>query len=174
MAIPDYQTVMLPLLRFAADGEEHSLREAIENLADHFDLSDDERKALLPSCRQATFDNRVGWARTYMKQAGLVDSPRRGHFTITPGGLEALQENPKTINVKFLERYPEFQEFRTRSTPKAHKGGGIKGEVPPEQTPVEAIETAYETIRRGLWVSCWSRLWVALPTSSSGWWSTSW
>jgi restriction system protein len=75
MTIPDYQTVMLPLLRFAADGQEHSLREAIEKLADHFDLSDDERKALLPSGRQATFDNRVGWARTYMKKAGLLHTP---------------------------------------------------------------------------------------------------
>lgn len=75
MTIPDYQTVMLRLLRFAADGQEHSLREAIENLADHFDLSDDERKVLLPSGRQATFDNRVGWARTYMKKAGLLHTP---------------------------------------------------------------------------------------------------
>src|SRR5918995_516496 len=141
---------MLPLLRLAADGQEHSLREAIERLADEFGLNEEERKELLPSGSQATFDNRVGWARTYLKKAGLVDSPRRGHFRITARGLEALQENPKTINVKFLERYPEFQEFRTRSTPKAHKGRGIKGEVPPEQTPVEAIETAYETIRSGL------------------------
>jgi restriction system protein len=150
VTIPDYQSVMLPLLKLAADGQEHSLREAIERLAEEFGLNEEERKELLPSGSQATFDNRVGWARTYMKKAGLVDSPRRGHFTITPRGLEALQENPKTINVKFLERYPEFQEFRTRSTPKAHKGGAIKGEVPPEQTPVEAIETAYETIRSGL------------------------
>jgi restriction system protein len=150
VTIPDYQSVMLPLLRLAADGQEHSLREAIERLADEFGLNEEERKELLPSGSQATFDNRVGWARAYMKKAGLVDSPRRGHFRITPRGLEALQENPKTINVKFLERYPEFQEFRTRSTPKAHKGGRIKGEAPPEQTPVEAIETAYETIRSGL------------------------
>jgi restriction endonuclease Mrr len=68
---------MLPLLRFVADGKEHSLREAIEKLADHFDLSDEERKALLPSGRQATFDNRVGSARTYMKKAGLLQSPAR-------------------------------------------------------------------------------------------------
>ena len=86
MAIPDYQRVMLPLLRFAADGEEHSLREAIEELADQFDLSEDERKELLPSGGQATFDNRVGWARTYMKKAGLLESPRRGYFKITDSG----------------------------------------------------------------------------------------
>ena len=69
---------MLPLLRLAADGEEHRLRDAIEELADHFDLTEDERKELLPSGSQATFDNLVGWARTYMKKAGLLESPRRG------------------------------------------------------------------------------------------------
>jgi restriction system protein len=83
MAIPDYQTVMLPLLRLAGDGREHSLREAIEKLADHFGLDEEERDHLLPSGRQATFDNRVGWARTYMKKAGLLRSFRRGYFEIT-------------------------------------------------------------------------------------------
>jgi len=141
---------MLPLLLLASDGQEHSLREAIEKLADEFDLNDKERKELLPSGSQATFDNRVGWARTYMKKAGLVESTRRGYFRITSKGQEALEENPKRINVKFLERYPEFRQFRTRSTPKAQKGGGATSEVPAEQTPVEAIETAYEAIRRGL------------------------
>ena len=83
MAIPDYQSVMLPLLRYAADGQEHSVREAIEALADEFHLTDEERKELLPSGGQATFDNRVGWARTYMKKAGLLESPRRSYFKIT-------------------------------------------------------------------------------------------
>jgi restriction system protein len=89
VTIPDYQTVMLPLLRLAADGQELSLRGSIERLADEFGLSEDERKELLPSGSQATFDNRVGWARTYMKKAGLVDSPRRGHFRITQRGRQA-------------------------------------------------------------------------------------
>jgi restriction system protein len=75
MAIPDYQSVMLPLLRLAADGREHSVRSAIEQLADEFRLTEEERKELLPSGGQATFDNRVGWARTYMKKAGLLESP---------------------------------------------------------------------------------------------------
>ena len=80
MAIPDYQTVMLPLLKLAADGKEHKVREAIEDLADSFALTEDERKELLPSGGQAIFDNRVGWARTYMKKAGLLESPQRGYF----------------------------------------------------------------------------------------------
>jgi restriction system protein len=119
MTIPDYQTVMLPLLRFAADGQEHSLREAIEKLADYFDLSEEERKELLPSGARATFDNRVGWARTYMKKAGLLESPRRGYFKITDKGVQALETNPEVINVKFLEQYPEFLEFKTKSNVKS-------------------------------------------------------
>lgn len=150
MALPDYQTVMLPLLRLAADGQEHSLRETIERLANHFGLEEDERKELLPSGGQATFDNRVGWARTYMKKAGLLESPRRGYLRITDRGLEALKQDPERINVKFLEQYQEFLDFRTKGTPKSDKPGESKPEVVLEQTPLEAIETAYETIRGGL------------------------
>ncbi|BAU58124.1 Mrr restriction system protein [Halorhodospira halochloris] len=73
MAVPDYQSIMLPLLRLAEDGQEHSLRAAIQSLADNFELQDSERKELLPSGRQFKFDNRVGWARTYLKKAGLLD-----------------------------------------------------------------------------------------------------
>ena len=98
MTIPDYQSVLLPLLRYAADGQEHSVREAIEELADQFRLTDEERKELLPSGRQATFDNRVGWARTYMKKAGLLESPRRSYFRIIDRGLQALKTTPETIN----------------------------------------------------------------------------
>ena len=83
MPIPDYQSTMLPLLKFSQDQQEHSIREAIESLADEFNLSEEERGELLPSGTQPIFDNRVGWARTYMKKAGLLDATRRGHFRIT-------------------------------------------------------------------------------------------
>jgi restriction system protein len=98
MPIPDYQTIMLPLLGFAADREEHSLRETIEALADQFELTDEERRDLLPSGRQATFDNRVGWARTYMKKAGLLESTRRGYYRITDRGTDVIGQNPPEIN----------------------------------------------------------------------------
>ncbi|HEY6712889.1 MAG TPA: winged helix-turn-helix domain-containing protein, partial [Rubrobacter sp.] len=150
MTIPDYQTVMLPLLRFAADGQEHSLRGAIENLADHFDLSDDERKTLLPSGRQATFDNRVGWARTYMKKAGLLHTPRRGYFTITDAGIQALKDNPEAINRKFLERYPEFLEFMSKSIAKSTATKPDTTMPTEERTPREVMEDAYATIRTQL------------------------
>lgn len=80
MAIPDFQTVMLPLMQFAGDGEEHSLRETIDALADQFGLTPNERKELLPSGQQAVFDNRVGWARTYLSKAGLLEKTRRGCY----------------------------------------------------------------------------------------------
>src|SRR5215207_8648485 len=150
VAIPDYQTVMLPLLSLAADGKEHRFRDAIEELALHFDLTEDERKELLPSGTQATFNNRVGWARTYMKKAGLLESPRRGYFKITEKGMQALSAKPETINVKFLEQYPEFLEFKTKSNTKSTTAE-VDTTLPTEdRTPQEVIEDAYVTIRSGL------------------------
>jgi restriction system protein len=149
MAVPGFQKVMLPLLRVAADGKEHSLRGAIELLADEFHLSEEDRKELLPSGGQATFDNRIGWARTYMKKAGLLENPKRGYFKITDRGLDALKQD-KAINVKFLMQYPEFVAFHKGSS-KGPKPGGAPDPVGgPEQTPLEAIETAYTTVRDGL------------------------
>lgn len=113
MAIPDYQTTMLPLLAFASDGHEHTLREAVDHLADLFKLTAQERKTLLPSGQQAMFLKRVGWARTYLKKAGLLDSPRRGYFKITERGLQVLKDTPANINVSFLKQFPEFVEFQT-------------------------------------------------------------
>lgn len=150
MTIPDYQTVMLPLLRLASDEQEHSSREAIEKLADQFELSEQERKELLPSGRQATFDNRVGWARTYMKKAGLLESKQRGYFKITSRGLEVLQKDPQTINVKFLEQYPEFVEFRTKRTVADKPASTKEMQEDDAQTPEEAIEAAYQAIRNNL------------------------
>src|SRR5437588_5555949 len=106
--IPDFQTLMLPLLEFAADGTEHSIREAREELAQRFGLSEQERKALLPSGQQAVFDNRVAWAKSYLQQAGALDSQRRGHFQISQRGRDILRDVPERITIKYLERFPEF------------------------------------------------------------------
>ena len=149
VTIPDYQTVMLPLLNLAADGKEHRLRAAIEDLADHFKLTDDERKELLPSGSQAT-DNRVGWARTYLKKAGLLQSPRRGYFKITKQGLQALEQKPEMINVKFLEQYQGFLEFKTKSNTKSTTTETDTTVPTEERTPREVMEDAYVTIRSGL------------------------
>jgi len=147
MAIPDYQSLMLPLLEFAGDQREHSLRETIEFLSSEFNLTEDERKELLPSGRQATFDNRVGWARTYLKKAGLLESTKRGYFQITSLGLGVLQKNPDKIDNKFLRQYPEFIKFQTSGN---KKDKTKKPEEDGTQTPEEEIEEAYQRVRQEL------------------------
>lgn len=112
MPLPDYQALMLPLLRLLADQQVHRTRDAIEALAGSFQLTPAERQHLLPSGKQFTFDNRVGWARTYLKKAGLIDSPQRGFLQITTIGQEVLQQNPPKIDVSFLEQFDSFREFR--------------------------------------------------------------
>jgi restriction system protein len=146
MSIPDYQSIMLPLLEFARDEREHTVREAIEFLAAQFGLTEQERKMLLPSGQQAIFDNRVGWARTYLKKAGLLESPRRGYFRITSRGLEILRAKPMKIDVPFLEQFPEFVEFRSRR--REAKFTNLPEEV--QETPEEVLERAYQDLRREL------------------------
>ncbi len=148
MPIPDYQSIMLPLLKFAGDQREHSLREAIEVLAREFNLTEDERKKLLPSGLQEIFDNRVGWARTYLKKAGLLDSTKRGFFKTTPRGLDVLRKNPKAINVAFLRNFPEFVEFQT--VKKDQDESEDEAERAMEKTPEESLESGYQRIRRDL------------------------
>jgi len=149
MAIPDYQNCMLPLLEFLGDQNEHSLRETIDHLATHFKLTDDELKQLLPSGQQTIFSNRVAWARTYLKQAGLLEPTRRGYFRITQRGLEILKRKPEKITVKYLEQFKEFREFRKRKKrPPCKIKGNNKYEK--QKTPVEALEEAYENQREEL------------------------
>ena len=146
MAIPNYQTLMLPVLKLASDQEEHKLRETVEELADEFALSGDERNELLPSGNQAVFNNRVHWARTYLKQAGLLAAPKRGFFQITENGLSLLAENPDMVNVSILERYPEFQEFRSRRKDKTNDED--EGIGTPTETPEDTLASAYKAIQR--------------------------
>ena len=151
MAIPDYQTLMLPVLRLASDKVEHKFRTAVESLADEFSLSDMERNELLPSGSQAVFNNRVGWARSYLKQAGLLESPKRGYFRITEQGLNLLAENPEKINVTLLEQYPEFLEFRSRKKGKpAGNDENTVVDVGFSETPEDTLASAYRTLRKNL------------------------
>jgi restriction system protein len=149
MTIPDYQSIMLPLLHLLVDEKEHSLQESIEYLVEKFKLSDAERKELLPSGRQYAFDNRVGWARTYMKKAGLLESTRRGYFRITERGLKIIKKNPQDINVKFLEQFSEFIDFRNNSKSE-NKSGNNQSELISNQTPQEDIETAIQKLNQDL------------------------
>ena len=147
MTIPDFQSLMLPLVRYAADGKEYSLREAIETLADEFHLSDAERRELLPSGSQSAFDNRVGWSRTYLKKAGLLSSPRRSYFQITSRGQEVLASNPARINIGFLRQFPEFLEFQRGQSKDSEVSIADGTEL---ITPEESIESAYQRARATL------------------------
>jgi restriction system protein len=154
MPIPDYQSIMLPLLKIAGDGETHQFRATVEALAQQFALTEAERRELLPSGKQPTFDNRVGWARTYMTKAGLLESPKRGLFRITDQGRRVLQQNPPVINVQFLEQFEEFRQFRAlrrdRLPLASTIGEGVTSTEPADQTPEESLEAAYQTLRESL------------------------
>ncbi len=165
MNIPDFQSAMLPLLKLASDQEEHSLREAIEALALTFKLSEEERKALLPSGQQEVFDNRVGWARTYLGKAGLLESPRRSYFKITQRGLSVLQQSPPKINNKFLEQFPEFVQFLQGETQKDKETIPL-AELDPSspQDPQELLEASYQRIRQGLAQELLGRVKSSSPT----------
>src|SRR5262249_54615968 len=106
MAIPDFQSIMKPLLELASDGKNHSNVEVREALARRFNLTEDEKNALLPSGRQAIFVNRVAWAKVYLQQAGLIESPSRGQLKITEQGRRALRDAPERINISFLQQFP--------------------------------------------------------------------
>ena len=106
--IPDFQSIMLPLLRFAGDQKEHSIHEAIDLLGKQFNLSEDELNEWLPSKSQKIFYNRVYWAKAYFKMAGIVENTRRSHFKITKRGLAVLAENLDFINIKYLRNSPNF------------------------------------------------------------------
>jgi len=112
MAIPDFQTAMLPLLKAIEDGQEHIFREVVEVLARQFGVSEEERKQLLPSGRAPLFYNRVGWAKSYLKKAGLLEQTRRSYFRITERGKQVLAGNPALLNMKSLEQFPEYLAFR--------------------------------------------------------------
>jgi restriction system protein len=165
MAIPDFQSCMLPLLELAADGKEHTLAEARGSLTQRFELNEEERRELLPSGRQRRFDNRVAWAKVYLEQAGLLSSSRRAHFLITDQGRSLLTESPTRIDIHVLERFAEFREFRNASrTAERSTGTVIPDETPvATATPEEMLETAYQSIRVELVSELLSRVKTASP-----------
>ncbi|MCL2297396.1 MAG: restriction endonuclease [Proteobacteria bacterium] len=154
MAIPTFVDLLLPLLRLVADDKEHFRRDVIEALSDHFQLTDAERGELLPSGQQTVIDNRVGWARTGLIKAGLLESPRRGVMRITTHGKDVLKKNPPAIDFELLRQFPGFVEWRSgsfsrsrnseKSTPSESSSSSA------EQTPEEALGTAYQELRNTL------------------------
>ncbi len=149
MTIPDYQSIMFPLLKFAGDNQEHTIREAIDHIAETFKLTEEDRKEVLPSGSQYIIDNRVGWARTYLKKAGLLETPKRSYFKITDLGLDVLKKNPSEINVKFLGQFPLFVEFRNIKKEK-DDSEEQEAETSSTQTPQELLEYGYQKIKKDL------------------------
>lgn len=155
MAIPDFQALMLPMLRLAADGQERALSSVTEQLAVEFKLSDAERDELLPSGRQARFNNRVGWAKTYLKKTALLEDVRRGRFRITDRGRLVLKQAPKAITLKYLERFPELAQFRgdeknAGGDERTPEGSIVEVAANGTATPEEQLEASYIAVRSKL------------------------
>lgn len=151
MSIPDFQSLMLPLMKFANDGQEHKLRDAIDYLANLFKLTDQEQQELLPSGKEPIFKNRVGWSRTHLKKAGLLDYPNRACFKITSRGKELLETQPTGINMSLLKQYPEYLEFIGSTAPNdSISKPANQTDLADQETPEETLEYAYQRIRKTL------------------------
>ncbi|NLV27902.1 MAG: restriction endonuclease [Methanomicrobiales archaeon] len=150
MTIPDYQTFMLPVLLSVKDGKEHHVQEIYNQIASSFNLSEDERNQKLPSGVQSTFDNRVGWAKTYLKKAGLVSTPSRGKVRITDRGLSVLKQNPSKIDQNFLKQFPEFLEFQGFKSENQLKYNEVTVFQESNLTPQEILENSYQDLRNKL------------------------
>ncbi|NWK94700.1 restriction endonuclease [Sphingobium lactosutens] len=152
MPIPDYQTLMLPVLRLAAEGETR-VPHAADKLADALHLTDTEREELLPSGRQRIFHNRIHWAKFYLSKAGLIDSPTRGKFVASEAGLALLSNKPVKINVETLKTYPAFLDFYSKSGNSGtnpDEAPATKAAAASDITPEEQIDAAYGVLHAAL------------------------
>jgi restriction system protein len=148
MPVPDYQSIMLPLLKTVSNGKEFKFREIIEVLAVEFKLTEKERRELLPSGTQCLFDNRVGWANTYLKKAGLLQSEKRGFVQITELGKQVLKSNPPIINASYLRKFDSFNQFVGYT--QTNKGHEVDEASETPQTPEEALEGIWTNLNRTL------------------------
>lgn len=146
--VPDYQSIMLPLLKSLSNGSEKTMNELVEILVTHFNLSEEDKNEVLPSGKQQVFANRVGWARTYLKKAGLVESPRRSVIKITKRGMETLKLKPTKITIGYLKRFPEFLEFQNIKV--EEKSDNDLSNDTDLHTPEENLERAYNQLRKAL------------------------
>jgi restriction system protein len=147
MAVPKYHEFMKPILEEIKDGDEFSMSDMKSRMAERFKLSEEECKELLPSGTEAVFSNRVGWARTYLKKAGLLTIPKPSWIKITERGQEVLKEDIEEITASYLRKFPEFVEFQTPSNNKKNEKNINEHE---DETPVETLETAFRQIKKGL------------------------
>lgn len=135
--IPDFQSIMLPLLRLLENGQPYPMADLIVNLTDHFGLSEEDLREKVPSGQQPMFKNRVTWAISYLKNAGLIGYPQRGVYQITDTGKAALKENPGKINLAYLKRFDEYKNWQSNVSSVAEESSVY---VPAnERTPDEQI-----------------------------------
>jgi restriction system protein len=149
MAIPDYETLMLPVLQYVSDGKEHPLKEITAYMAELFKLSSEEREQRIPSGQSTYIQNRTGWAKTYLKKAGLLASPKRGLIQITDRGREVLSRKPERIDGTFLEQFQEFKDFQARSNTQ-QETEPVQVPSIERRTPEETIEQSYMALRSQL------------------------
>ena len=138
------------------------MREALERLAKHFELSDQERKQLLPSGQQEVFTNRVAWAKTHLRMGGLVEGTARGVFRITPQGLKILKETPGKIDLRTLQKQPGY--LAARGARKERSGSADSAAANESRTPEEEIEDSYQALRENLGKELLQRLKSAAPS----------
>ena len=150
MAIPDFQSLMLPLLKAASDGQSHSINNVCEKLATEFSLTEEELNQYLASGSQKIFYNRVYWAKAYLKMAGLVENVSRGFFKITLVGVDVLKQQPSEINIKFLRRFQSFIDSTTKRDEEKEINTSEVVEVNIDKTPEEIISNNYLKIRKAL------------------------
>ena len=149
MPIPDFQSLMLPILEYYRDKSEHTSQDVLVYLKGKLKLTDEETNELLPSGKQNRFNNRVYWAIIYLMKSGLLSRISRGNYRITSRGLEVLIEKPGKINMKYLEKFPEYLEFRDfRNEPDVNKN--LPPEIDKIATPQESLESSYQEMRRQL------------------------
>lgn len=148
MAVPDFQTVMLPFLQTLEDGKELHFREIVERISVMLGLTDEDKVERIPSGLATLADNRIGWARTYLKKAGLIETAKRAYYKISSRGLEVLKERPARVDIRFLARFPEFVAFRELRHPDSEKADTIAESA--SATPEEALDAAYSSLRASL------------------------
>jgi restriction system protein len=163
MPIPDFQSLMRPLLQFAADGHAHSVRDCLDHLANEFSLSSEERKELLPSGRQEIFTNRVAWAKTHLRMAGLIEASSRGVFRITDRGQQILIDHPQRVDLRILRQQPGYLEARNSKKGKIKKENGEEEPSDDAQTPEEQIEAASVALRDSLGEEILAKMKAASP-----------
>lgn len=147
MSIPSFQDFMLPLLEMLKDGKNYHISDLYERLAEYFKLSEEEKRILLPSGKQEIYKNRIGWAKSYLVKAGLIEKLERGVYKITDRGLEVLKQNPTRVDVNYLLQYPEFKEFINRNKVDTNNSRDLGKE---QETPIEILDKAYQLIKNQL------------------------